>query len=103
MSASALVSRVQARPETATRGGRPTGKAARGPQERPGSELARYGTRSKGLQYRPPDLPFNDYEFSRLSMDEHWRVGYHDARSTLRHPQLLERPKTSKASSPSME
>jgi hypothetical protein len=96
-------------PETATRGGRPTGKAARGSQERPGSELARYRSRSQGLQHRPPDLsreklrgPFKDYEFSRLSMDEHWRVGYHDARSTLRHPQVLERPKTSKASSPSI-
>ena len=25
-----------------------------------------------------------DYEFSRLSMKEHWRAGYHDARRTLR-------------------
>jgi NTE family protein len=33
-----------------------------------------------------------DYEFSRLSMDEHWRAGYHDARRTLRHPEVLERP-----------
>jgi NTE family protein len=34
-----------------------------------------------------------DYEFSRLSMEEHWRAGYHDARRTLRHPEVLERPK----------
>jgi NTE family protein len=34
-----------------------------------------------------------DYEFSRASMDEHWRAGYHDARRTLRHPEVLERPK----------
>ena len=34
-----------------------------------------------------------DYEFSRMSMEEHWRAGYHDARRTLRHPQVLERPK----------
>jgi len=33
-----------------------------------------------------------DYEFSRLSMEEHWRAGYHDAVRTLRHPEVLERP-----------
>jgi NTE family protein len=33
-----------------------------------------------------------DYEFSRLSMQEHWRAGYHDARRTLRHPAVLKRP-----------
>jgi NTE family protein len=33
-----------------------------------------------------------DYEFSRLSMNEHWRAGYHDAKRTLRHPDVLERP-----------
>ena len=33
-----------------------------------------------------------DYEFSRRSMQEHWRAGYHDARRTLRHPEVLERP-----------
>jgi NTE family protein len=33
-----------------------------------------------------------DYEFSRLSMEEHWRSGYHDARRTLRHPEVLQRP-----------
>jgi NTE family protein len=33
-----------------------------------------------------------DYEFSRLSMEEHWRAGNHDARRTLRHPEVLERP-----------
>jgi NTE family protein len=33
-----------------------------------------------------------DYEFSRLSMEEHWRAGYHDARHTLRHPEVLKRP-----------
>jgi NTE family protein len=33
-----------------------------------------------------------DYEFSRFSMEEHWRSGYHDARRTLRHPEVLERP-----------
>ena len=33
-----------------------------------------------------------DYEFSHLSMQEHWRAGYHDARRTLRHREVLERP-----------
>ncbi|HXP76950.1 MAG TPA: patatin-like phospholipase family protein [Stellaceae bacterium] len=33
-----------------------------------------------------------DYEFSRLSMEEHWRAGYHDALRTLRHPEVLNRP-----------
>jgi NTE family protein len=33
-----------------------------------------------------------DYEFSRLSMQEHWRAGYRDARRTLRHREVLERP-----------
>jgi NTE family protein len=33
-----------------------------------------------------------DYEFSRLSMQEDWRAGYHDARRTLRHREVLERP-----------
>jgi NTE family protein len=33
-----------------------------------------------------------DYEFSRLSMQEHWRAGYHDAVRTLRHPEVLSRP-----------
>jgi NTE family protein len=33
-----------------------------------------------------------DYEFSRLSMQEHWLAGYNDACRTLRHPEALERP-----------
>ena len=33
-----------------------------------------------------------DYEFSRPSMEEHWRAGYHDTIRTLRHPEVLERP-----------
>jgi NTE family protein len=33
-----------------------------------------------------------DYEFSRVSMEEHWRAGYHDARRTLRHAEVLKRP-----------
>jgi NTE family protein len=33
-----------------------------------------------------------DYEFSRQSMQDHWRAGYHDAVRTLRHPEVLARP-----------
>ena len=35
-----------------------------------------------------------DYEFSHQSMDEHWRAGYHDTIRTLRHPEVLRRPKS---------
>jgi len=35
-----------------------------------------------------------DYEFSRLSMEEHWRAGYNDTVRTLRHPEALEPPHT---------
>jgi len=33
-----------------------------------------------------------DYEFSRLTMEEHWRSGYNDAVRTLHHPEVLQRP-----------
>jgi NTE family protein len=33
-----------------------------------------------------------DYEFSRISMLDHWRAGYHDAIRALRHKQIFERP-----------
>jgi len=35
-----------------------------------------------------------DYEFSRASMEDHWRAGYHDTARTLRHREVLERPKS---------
>jgi NTE family protein len=46
------------------------------------------------LIYRSKDYEGHskDYEFSRLSMEEHWRAGYHDARRTLRHADVLKRP-----------
>ena len=46
------------------------------------------------LIYRTKDYEGHskDYEFSRLSMEEHWRAGYHDALRTLRHPELLKWP-----------
>jgi hypothetical protein len=31
-----------------------------------------------------------DYEFSRSSMEAHWRSGYHDTVRTFRHPHLFE-------------
>ena len=34
-----------------------------------------------------------DYEFSRRTMEEHWKSGYNDAVRTLRHPEVLQRPK----------
>jgi NTE family protein len=46
------------------------------------------------LIYRAKDYEGHskDYDFSRLSMKEHWRAGYHDGRRTLRHPEVLQRP-----------
>jgi NTE family protein len=35
-----------------------------------------------------------DYEFSRQSMVDHWRAGYDDTVRTLRHPEVLERPRS---------
>jgi NTE family protein len=46
------------------------------------------------LIYRARDYEGHskDYEFSRVSMEEYWRAGYHDARRTLRHREVLELP-----------
>jgi NTE family protein len=35
-----------------------------------------------------------DFEFSRLTMDEHWRTGYNEAVRTLRHPEVVARPRS---------
>jgi NTE family protein len=45
------------------------------------------------LIYRPLGYEGDskDYEFSRLSMVEHWRSGYYDATRALRHPEVLQR------------
>ena len=47
------------------------------------------------LIYRAKDFEgqSKDFEFSRSSMEEHWRAGYSDAVQTLRHPEVLERPR----------
>jgi NTE family protein len=33
-----------------------------------------------------------DFEFSRRTMEEHWRTGYDDAVRTLSHPEVMQRP-----------
>lgn len=33
-----------------------------------------------------------DFEFSRKSMEDHWKTGYYDTVRTLRHKEILERP-----------
>jgi NTE family protein len=45
------------------------------------------------LIYRPKayEGDAKDYEFSRQSMEEHWRAGYYDAVRALRHPEIFER------------
>ncbi|MGH6624060.1 MAG: patatin-like phospholipase family protein [Burkholderiaceae bacterium] len=35
-----------------------------------------------------------DTEFSRRTMEEHWKAGYDDAINTLRHPEVRQRPDT---------
>ncbi len=46
------------------------------------------------LIYRPSGYEgeSKDYEFSRRSMEDHWRAGYYDAVHTLRHDEVLQRP-----------
>ena len=48
------------------------------------------------LIYRPSGYEGDskDYEFSRLSMQEHWHAGYYDAMRALRHPEVLERARS---------
>ena len=43
-----------------------------------------------------------DYEFSRASMQEHWRAGYHDAVRTCAIRKYLSAPRIMKVSSPSI-
>ena len=35
-----------------------------------------------------------DYEFSRMTMEDHWASGYKDTLRTLSHPEILDRPAT---------
>jgi len=51
------------------------------------------------LVYRSPTYEgqSKDYEFSRHTMEEHWRAGYRDAHKTLEHPEVLTLPKGASA------
>ena len=42
---------------------------------------------------KPYEGDAKDYEFSRLSMKDHWRAGYHDTRATLHHKDWFEMTK----------
>jgi len=46
------------------------------------------------LIYRTPTYEgqSKDYEFSRRTMEDHWRAGYRDASTTLAHPEVLALP-----------
>lgn len=46
------------------------------------------------LIYRSPTYEgeSKDYEFSRRTMEEHWRAGYRDAATSLDHPEILVPP-----------
>lgn len=48
------------------------------------------------LVYRSPTYEgqSKDYEFSRTTMEEHWRAGHRDAVKTLGHPEVLIPPST---------
>jgi NTE family protein len=48
------------------------------------------------LIYRSPTYEgqSKDYEFSRQTMQEHWKAGYRDAKITLTHPEVFKLPKT---------
>ncbi len=58
------------------------------------SAVERHAANIVQLIYRPKGYEGDskDYEFSRRSMEEHWRAGYYDAVHALRHPEIFERP-----------
>ncbi len=55
--------------------------------------MERHAANIVQLIYRPKGYEGDskDYEFSRRSMEEHWRAGYYDAVHALRHPEIFER------------
>jgi NTE family protein len=57
------------------------------------SNVDRHAANIVQLIYRPKGYEGDskDYEFSRRSMEEHWRAGYYDAVHALRHPEIFER------------
>jgi NTE family protein len=59
---------------------------------RPGADRRVYNIVHLIYRARNYEGHSKDYDFSRASMQEHWRAGYHDAIRTLRHSELFERP-----------
>jgi NTE family protein len=59
------------------------------------ANVERHAANIVQLIYRPKGYEGDskDYEFSRRSMEEHWRAGYYDAVRALRHPEIFERAK----------
>ena len=55
--------------------------------------LASDRPRAVDLDRSPPyERESKDYDFSRQTMEDHWRTGYEDARTTLAHPEVLTLP-----------
>jgi NTE family protein len=40
------------------------------------------------------NIASKDYEFLRRMMEEHWKAGYDDMARALRHPAVLQRPRS---------
>jgi NTE family protein len=57
------------------------------------ANVERHAANIVQLIYRPKGYEGDskDYEFSRRSMEEHWRAGYYDAVRALRHPEIFKR------------
>lgn len=51
------------------------------------------------LIYRPEDYEgyCKDFDFSRLTMEQHWKAGYYDTVRTLRHREIFKLPNNSTA------
>jgi predicted acylesterase/phospholipase RssA len=90
---------VQAPAEASIRPCRSAGKLPQDLQSSPEAQLL--GSAADRTVYKIVHLIYRartyeghskDYEFSRLSMEEHWRAGYRDAQRTLRHSEVPERP-----------
>ncbi len=61
---------------------------------RPASEPKVWNLVQLGYHSKKYEDDTKDYEFSRRSMEDHWQAGYHDTIRTLRHPEVLERPRS---------
>jgi NTE family protein len=90
--------RVLEKTAAALRRARSFGQAARRSAGIARGKNSRSGGGCEVLQSDPADLSraeirvnSKDYEFSRRTMEEHWRSGYNDAVRTLRHPEVLQR------------